>query len=156
MAVCALTNHLCLSNPPGHRLALRCSQITCTQGQQWLGRKQARISWPGIKGISSAIWIKGQRYTALLPASLKSGEEECRAVGLPFSLPSIGSCESVNFGGGMRPNVALFTMLLGLSREAVDEQEGGRRKKRGKWAAAPSCANPHRTHSSWKPAKGGS
>lgn len=38
----------------------------------------------------------------------------------------------------MRPNVALDTMLLGLPREAVDEQEGGRRKKRGKWAAAPT------------------
>lgn len=53
-------------------------------------------------------------------------------------------------------NVALDTVLWGLSREAVEEQEGGWRKKRGKQAAATSRVSPCRSSSSWKAAKGDS
>lgn len=114
------------------------------------------MSWPGIKGISSVIRTEGQRHTTLPPASLRSGEEEVGPVWLPFPLPSVGSCESASFGGGIRLKAALDTVPLSLSREAMEEQEGGWRKKRGKWAADPSCASPCCAHSSWKPAKGGS
>lgn len=56
-------------------------------------------------------------------------------------------------------DVALDTVFLDLSREAVEEQEGGWRKRRRKQTAgAPGCAHLLLTliGGAWKPVKHGS
>lgn len=165
MAVCALTSHLGLSTS---RVMIALPTIQDTgwhsavprslvpKGSSGLEENQPGCPGLALRGFPLLSGLKSRGTQFCPAASLRSGEEEVGPVWLPFPLPSVGSCESASFGGGMRLNAALDTVPLGLSSEAMEEQEGGWRKKRGKWAADPNCASPCCAHSSWKPAKSGS
>lgn len=95
------------------------------------------------------------------PASVAHSGQERRRLGLvwpSFSLASTGPWETV-CGGRLWLDVTLDSVFLDLSREAVEEQEGGWRKRRRKQAAvAPGCAHLLLTliGRAWKPAKRGS
>lgn len=85
--------------------------------------------------------LKGSDVYSPATVAHSSQERRLGPVWLSFSLAWTGSCETV-CGGRLWLDVALDTVFLDLSRKAVEEQEGGWRKRRRKQAAgAPGCAH---------------